>query len=391
MMPSNQPTETAVRAVLAEFKDPETGRSITQLEQVHGLRLKDDDLAVTLGLTTWSAPLWEQTRSGIGRTAEAAISPLDVTVELAVHQRKPEKLGEIGLAAKTVIAVGSGKGGVGKSSIAAYLAYGLRRAGCQVGLMDADVYGPSIPHLLGSRERPQLVDDRIQPVMVDGLRVMSMGFLVPEGEAVIWRGPMLHTALTQFLRDTAWGELDYLIIDMPPGTGDVALSLSQLLPLTGAVVVCTPQDVALLDAVKAIAMFRKVNIDVLGMVENMSFFLCPNCGSRHEIFGSGGAKRRAAELGVPFLGEVPISMPLRIQADEGKAAAAFDVSDVRPYLETICRNLVGQLGRPAAPASRASDVARAGIEHLGPPGDFLPVALSRRGRYWCESLAASGR
>ena len=230
-----------------------------------------------------------------------------MAVELAVHQRKPEKLGEIGLAAKTVVAVGSGKGGVGKSSIAAYLAYGLRRAGCEVGLMDADVYGPSIPHLLGSRERPQIVGDRIQPVVVDGMRVMSMGFLVPEGEAVIWRGPMLHTALTQFLRDTAWGELDYLIIDMPPGTGDVALSLSQLLPLTGAVVVCTPQDVALLDAVKAIAMFRKVNVDVLGMVENMSFFLCPNCNSparnlrlrRREAAGGRAGRavpRRGADL-----------------------------------------------------------------------------------------------
>ena len=239
-------------------------------------------------------------------------------MELAVHRRKPEKLGEIGLAAKTVVAVGSGKGGVGKSSIAAYLACGLRRAGCEVGLMDADVYGPSIPHLFGSRERPQMIGDRIQPVVVDGLRVMSMGLLVPEGEAVIWRGPMLHTALTQFLRDTAWGDLDYLMIDMPPGTGDVAISLSQLLPLTGAVVVCTPQDVALLDAVKAIAMFRKVNIDVLGMVENMSFFLCPNCNARHDIFGSGGARRRAAELGVPFLGEVPICTELRVVGRRGQ-------------------------------------------------------------------------
>ena len=264
-------------------------------------------------------------------------------MELAVHQRKPEKLGEIGLAAKTVVAVGSGKGGVGKSSIAAYLAFGLRRAGCEVGLMDADVYGPSIPHLLGSRQRPQIVDDRIQPVVVDGLRMMSMGLLVPEGEAVIWRGPMLHTALTQFLRDTAWGDLDYLVIDMPPGTGDVALSLSQLLPLTGAVVVCTPQDVALLDAVKAIAMFRKVHVEVLGMVENMSFFVCPNCNARHDIFGSGGAKRRAAELGVPFLGEVPISTELRIGADEGRVAAAFDQPTAGPYLEAICRNFVGNL------------------------------------------------
>ncbi len=334
---------------MAEFTDPETGRSITQLEQVHGLRLDGRRLSVTLGLTTWSAPVWEQTRAELAELLRRRFPGLEVTVELAVHQRKPEKLGEIGLAAKTVVAIGSGKGGVGKSSMAAYLAYGLRRAGCEVGLMDADVYGPSIPHLLGSRERPQIVDDRIQPVVVDGLRMMSMGFLVPEGEAVIWRGPMLHTALTQFLRDTAWGDLDYLIIDMPPGTGDVALSLSQLLPLTGAVVVCTPQDVALLDAVKAIAMFRKVHVEVLGMVENMSFFVCPNCNARHDIFGSGGAKRRAAELGVPFLGEVPISTELRIQADEGRVRSAFDEPTARAVFGGDLPQFRRQSGGPASP------------------------------------------
>jgi ATP-binding protein involved in chromosome partitioning len=341
---SNEPvTEAAVRAALADFRDPETGRGIAQLEQVHGVQLDGRRLSVTLGLTTWSAPLWEQTRAELAEHLRQRIAGLDVSVELAVHQRKPEKLGEFGLAVKTVVAVGSGKGGVGKSSVAAYLAYGLRRAGCQVGLLDADVYGPSLPHLLGSRQRPQIIDDRIQPVVIDGLRVMSMGFLVPEGEAVIWRGPMLHTALTQFLRDTAWGELDYMIVDMPPGTGDVALSLSQLAPLTGAVIVCTPQDVALLDAVKAIAMFRKVHVEVLGMVENMSFFLCPNCNARHDIFGSGGAKRRAAELNVPYLGEVPICTELRVGADAGRVGAAFDEPAARPYLEAICRNFVGNL------------------------------------------------
>lgn len=353
-MSNDHPNEAAVRAVLAEFKDPETGRSIAKLGQIHGLRLEGQCLTVTLGLTSWSAPIWEQTRLELVELLRKRFAGLDVTVELTVHQRKPEKLGEIGLAAKTVVAVGAGKGGVGKSSIASYLACGLRRAGCQVGLMDADVYGPSIPHLLGSRERPQIINDRIQPVDVDGLRVMSMGYLIPEGEAVIWRGPMLHTALTQFLRDTDWGDLDYLVIDMPPGTGDVALSLSQLLPLTGAIVVCTPQDVALLDAVKAIAMFRKVNVNVLGMVENMSFFLCSNCNARHDIFGSGGAKRRAAELNVPFLGEVPISTSLRMQADEGRVAAAFEDPISRPYLEAICRDFVGNLAaehrrRPSLP------------------------------------------
>jgi ATP-binding protein involved in chromosome partitioning len=262
---------------------------------------------------------------------------------LAVHERPAEKVGEIGLAAKTVIAIGSGKGGVGKSTIAAFLAFGLARAGCKVGLMDADIYGLSIPHLIGSSEEPKIIDGRIEPVRADGVAVMSMGFVVPPGEAVVWRGPMLHGAITQFLRDTDWGDLDYLLIDMPPGTGDVALTLTQLLPLGGAMVVCTPQDVALLDATKAIAMFRKVEVDVVGMVENMSHFLCPDCGSRHDIFGSGGAKSRAAELDVPFLGEVPINTQIRILGDEGKVASSFDDEKSRPYLEALCHNLVRNL------------------------------------------------
>ncbi len=342
-MPDSPPNESAVRAALAEFKDPETGRGIVQLEQVHALRLDGRRLHVTLGLTTWSAPLWTETRDELLGLLRQRFPDLDIVVELAEHQRRPEKLGEIGLSAKTVIAVGSGKGGVGKSSIATFLAYGLHRAGCQVGLMDADVYGPSIPHLLGCREHPQLIGDQIVPVVVDGLRMLSIGLLVPEGEAVIWRGPMLHNALQQFLRDTAWGDLDYLIVDMPPGTGDVAISLSQLLPLAGAVVVCTPQDVALLDAVKAVAMFRRVNIDVLGMVENMSYFVCPSCQARHNIFGTGGARRRAAELGVPFLGEIPIRTELRILADEGRVGASLDDPVAGPALASICRNLVANL------------------------------------------------
>ncbi len=342
-MPNHPPDEAAVRAALAEFQDPETGRSVVALEQVHTLHLEGDCLSIVLGLTMWSAPLWEQVRTELAEHLQKRLPGLSVVIEIEVHQRKPEKLGGIGLAAKTVVAVGSGKGGVGKSSIAAYLACGLQRAGCEVGLLDADLYGPSIPHLFGCHEPPQMIEERIQPVVVDGLRMLSIGLLVPEDEAVIWRGPMLHTALSQFLRDTAWGDLDYLVIDMPPGTGDVAISLSQLLPLGGAVVVCTPQDVALLDAVKAIAMFRKVNIDVLGMVENMSFFICPNCNARHEIFGCGGARQRASQLGVPFLGEVPICTELRVGADQGRIAAAFDHPVAGPCLEAICRNFVGNL------------------------------------------------
>jgi ATP-binding protein involved in chromosome partitioning len=271
-----------------------------------------------------------------------------VTVRRATLDRPPEPIGEIGLRVKSVIAVGSGKGGVGKSTIAASLALGMQRAGSKVGLMDADVYGPSIPHLLGVSQRPQVADNRIQPIDVNGMPVISMGFLVPPGEAVVWRGPMLHGAITQFLRDTEWGPLDYLVIDMPPGTGDIALTLSQLLPLTGAVVVCTPQDVALLDAVKAIAMFRKVNIPVLGMVENMSGFLCPDCGKRYDIFGSGGARQRAEELGVPFLGEVPINISIREFGDEGRAVAAFDDPQAGSYLEKIVYQLTKYLADSAS-------------------------------------------
>jgi ATP-binding protein involved in chromosome partitioning len=334
----------AVTAALADFKDPETGRGVVQQEQVHDVQLKGDRLSLTLGLTTHSAPLWKETQAECAELLRKKFPSLEeIDVRLAVHQRAPQKLGEIGLTAKSVIAVGSGKGGVGKSTIAASIAYGLKRAGCQVGLMDADVYGPSIPHLLGINQRPEIVDKKIKPIELEGMKVISMGFLVPPGEAVVWRGPMLHGAITQFLRDTAWGELDYLVIDMPPGTGDIALTLSQLLPLTGAVIVCTPQEVALLDAVKAIAMFRKVNIPILGMVENMSYFLCPDNGKRYDIFGSGGAKKRAEELDIPFLGEAPINMQIRVNGDEGRIAGNFDPAAGAAFLEAICHNLARNL------------------------------------------------
>ncbi len=350
-MADNTLTETALQAALARFQDPETGRSITTLGQVHSCQLDGAKVSITLGLTSWSAPLWEAVRAELENDLKRQFPAAAVTVAVAEHQRPAEKMGTVGLAAKSVLAVGSGKGGVGKSSIAVFLAAGLARAGCKVGLLDADVYGPSIPHLLGTAQRPRVIDGRIEPVEVAGMKLMSIGLLVPAGEAVIWRGPMLHGALTQFLRDTAWGELDYLIVDMPPGTGDVALSLAQLLPQTGAVVVCTPQDVALLDAVKAIAMFRTVNLSLAGMVENMSFFVCPHCGAREDIFGAGGAKRRAAELEVPFLGEVPLLKELRVMADEGRLAAALDYPPAKPYLEAICQALVGGLAarRRASP------------------------------------------
>lgn len=346
----------AVRAELAGFPDPETGRPLADTGQIVSVEASAASIGVTVGLTTHSAILWKAARGRIEERIRSRFPGItSVAVTIVPHDRPPMKLGQIGLEAKSVIAVGSGKGGVGKSTIAASIAIGLARAGSRVGLLDADVYGPSVPHLLGLSGRPQIENGKIVPMLHapggDAARpmpVMSMGFMVPAGEAVVWRGPMLHGAITQMLRDTAWGPLDYLVIDMPPGTGDIALTLSQVLPLSGAVVVCTPQDVALLDATKAIAMFRKVSIPILGMVENMSFFVCPDTQKRYDIFGTGGAKRTAQELDIPFLGEVPIQIPIREHGDAGKTSANFDDPASRPYLEAICERLVGNLAATAA-------------------------------------------
>ena len=217
-----------------------------------------------------------------------------------------------------VIAVASGKGGVGKSTTALNLALALRDLGLRVGLLDADIYGPSVPRLAGISEKPQLDDDRkMIPIRRFGLAIMSIGFLVEENTAMIWRGPMVMSAITQMLRDVAWGTLDILVVDMPPGTGDAQLTLAQNVPLKGAVIISTPQDLSLIDARRGLAMFRKVNVPVLGIVENMSYFQCPHCGTRSDIFGHGGARHEAERLEVPFLGEVPLHMSIRAASDSG--------------------------------------------------------------------------
>jgi ATP-binding protein involved in chromosome partitioning len=222
---------------------------------------------------------------------------------------------------KTTVAVASGKGGVGKSTVAANLAIALSRAGAQVGLMDTDVYGPSVPILMGGTGTPQVVEGKIEPPVEYGIKIISMAYFLPKNEAVIWRGPMLHKTIQQFLGEVRWGALDYLVIDLPPGTGDIQLSLSQTIPLSGAVIVSTPQDLALSVASKAIAMFEKMNVPIFGLVENMSYHLCPNCGHREEIFGHGGARAAAEKLGFPFLGEIPLDIRVREQSDAGKPVA----------------------------------------------------------------------
>jgi ATP-binding protein involved in chromosome partitioning len=224
---------------------------------------------------------------------------------------------------KTIIAVASGKGGVGKSTTAVNLALGLRDIGLSVGMLDADIYGPSVPKLLAIRGRPQTQGgNRLLPMDGYGLKVMSIGFLVEEETPMIWRGPMVMSALTQMLREVEWGTLDVMVVDMPPGTGDAQLTMAQQVPLAGAIIVSTPQDLALIDARRGIAMFRRTNVPVLGIVENMSTFICPSCGTRHDIFGHGGARHEAERLGVPFLGEVPLDMAIRETSDTGRPVVA---------------------------------------------------------------------
>jgi len=226
---------------------------------------------------------------------------------------------------EAVIAVASGKGGVGKSTTAVNLALGLSALGLKVGILDADIYGPSLPKLLAIRERPQTIGGtRLKPITRYGLTVMSIGFLIDEDTAMIWRGPMVISALTQMLREVEWGKLDVMVVDMPPGTGDAQLTIAQQVPLKGAVIVSTPQDLALIDARRGVSMFKRVNVPVLGIVENMSYFLCPSCGTRADIFGHGGARREAERLGVPFLGEVPLHMAIREKSDAGLPVVATE-------------------------------------------------------------------
>jgi ATP-binding protein involved in chromosome partitioning len=256
---------------------------------------------------------------------------------------------------EAIIAVASGKGGVGKSTTAVNLALGLQAEGLRVGLLDADIYGPSMPRLLGLRGRPETVDGKVlRPMMGYGLKVMSMGFLVEEETPMIWRGPMVMSALTQMLREVEWGALDVLVVDMPPGTGDAQLTLAQAVPLAGAVIVSTPQDLALIDARKGLNMFRKVDVPLLGIVENMSYFVAPDTGKRYDIFGHGGARAEADRLGVPFLGEVPLEMVIRETSDAGRPVMATDPDGPHAAAyRAIARGVLAQLSaRSGAAAPR---------------------------------------
>jgi ATP-binding protein involved in chromosome partitioning len=309
--------------------------------------------AVTVTLTADRAP-----GGGNGRGQEAAGSPF--TRLGAARDARHRPGGVPGVA--NIIAVASGKGGVGKSTTAVNLALALKDHGLRVGILDADIYGPSMPRLLGLKGQPQQVSgNQLAPMEAYGLKVMSMGFLVDEETPVIWRGPMVMSALSQMLKDVAWGELDVLVVDMPPGTGDAQLTMAQQVPLAGAVIVSTPQDLALIDARKGLNMFRKVNVPVLGIVENMSTFICPHCGEPSNIFGHGGARAEAARLGVPFLGEVPLTIAIRETSDEGRPVVATDPSSAGAMaFRDIAARALAELERSTGTARQAPRIVMEG-------------------------------
>lgn len=288
-----------------------------------------------------------------GASGSRPPQPAGQGVQRAAHPADKVQPGIPGVDA--VIAVASGKGGVGKSTTAVNLALGLRDLGLKVGMLDADIYGPSLPKLLAIREKPQTIGGtRLKPIERYGLTVMSIGFLIDEETPMIWRGPMVMSAITQMLREVEWGNLDIMVVDMPPGTGDAQLTMAQQVPLKGAVIVSTPQDLALIDARRGVAMFKRVNVPVLGVVENMSYFLCPSCGTRSDIFGHGGAHKEAQRLGVPFLGEVPLHMTIREKSDAGLPVVATEPDSPHTQIyRTIASKVFGQI-KAGASGGRAA-------------------------------------
>ena len=334
-------TESAVSKVLDTVIDPVTGRSVAALGMVSGVVTRAGHVAVTLEVDPARGTALEPLRQACEQAIRAMPGVLSATAVMTAERAAPPPPPAAGghhghshgaPAAKTtggggridvpgvkhIIAVASGKGGVGKSTTAVNLALGLAANGLTTGLLDADIYGPSMPRMLGVTEKPESADGKmLKPIEKYGLKTMSIGYIVNEDTPMIWRGPMVSSALEQMLRDVQWGDLDVLVVDMPPGTGDAQLTLAQRVALAGAVIVSTPQDIALVDARKGLNMFRKVAVPVLGIVENMSYFLCPHCGERSEIFGHGGAREEADKLGVPFLGEVPLHLDIRTTSDSG--------------------------------------------------------------------------
>jgi ATP-binding protein involved in chromosome partitioning len=328
-------TETAVLDALKVVKDPDLHQDIVALGFVKNLRIEGGNVAFTIELTTPACPVKDQMRDQASAAVTSIPGVTAVAVEMSASVRAVASP-EVGRApvegVKNIIAVGAGKGGVGKTTVAVNLAIALAKCGSRVGMIDGDIYGPNVPMMLGINTQLTTDGKKILPAEKHGIQVISMGFMTSDDAPVIWRGPMLHGAIQQFFREVHWNDLDYLIVDMPPGTGDVALSLSQTVPVAGSIVVTTPQQVSLADTRRAVRMYQKLNIPTLGLIENMSHFVCPSCSHESDIFGRGGGEKLAQQLNVQFLGRIPIYQPIREGGDTGMPLV---------------------LGEPNSPAARA--------------------------------------
>jgi ATP-binding protein involved in chromosome partitioning len=366
-------SESAVRRVLETVIDPASGKNVVALGMVSGIATRGGHVAVTLDVDPARGTALEPLRQACEQAVRALPDVLSATAVMTSERPAPAPPpaaqghghshapaakttgggGRIDVpGVKHIIAVASGKGGVGKSTTAVNLALGLAANGIATGLLDADIYGPSMPRMLGVTEKPESADGKmLKPIERYGLKTMSIGYIVAEDTPMIWRGPMVSSALEQMLRDVLWGELDVLVVDMPPGTGDAQLTLAQRVALAGAVIVSTPQDIALVDARKGLNMFRKVAVPVLGIVENMSYFLCPKCGERSEIFGHGGAREEAEKLGVPFLGEVPLHLDIRTTSDSGHPIVV-DQPD-SPHTQ-VYKNIAGRVWKQLSANQRGA-------------------------------------
>lgn len=338
-------TEEAVLNALRKVNDPELHRDLVSLGMVKEIKVDGGAVAVTVELTTPACPMREQ----VEEETKAAIKTLpgvgEVTVNLTASVRKPPAGREPIPGVKHILAVGSGKGGVGKSTVTVNLAVALAEAGASVGLLDSDIYGPSIPIMMGVHHQPEVVGKRMIPPVSHGVKLMSLGFLLPDDTSpVVWRGPMVGKAVSQMLMEVDWGELDYILADLPPGTGDASLTLAQAIPLSGAVIVMTPQEVAVQIATKTLNMFRTLKVPILGIIENMSYLLCPHCEQSVELFGHGGGRKASQRLEVPFLGEIPLDPELRRGGDVGRPILIEKPdSPVAAIFRRVAGNLAGRV------------------------------------------------
>ncbi len=336
-------TDDLVNA-LRVVQDPDLHKDIVTLNMVREMTYEKGTAAFQLVLTTPACPMKEHLENECRKALMAVpgVQAVEIDTRSEVAKRMSPESAEFLTDVKNVLFVGSGKGGVGKSTTAVNLAIALAQTGATVGLLDADVYGPNIPMMMGSEAQLRGAGSKVIPAEAYGITLMSAGFVIKPEQAMIWRGPIVHRLLTQFLSDVHWGERDYLVVDLPPGTGDAPLSLAQSIPGAGAVIVCTPQDVALADARKAIGMFQQLRVPILGIVENMSYFLCPRCDERTEIFSHGGARQAAEAMGVPFLGEVPLNVAIREGGDNGKPITAIQPDSP---LAAIYRDVAGAVAQ----------------------------------------------